>query len=121
MSLSVTPQASPLGARLVEETSSSATPVKNATGASGTIFMIEVDNVLNGTPVYLKVYDNANPTVGTTPADFVLKVPANGRRAIGIPLGLPFTAALSFATVTGAAESNTASPGSAVIARFLTS
>jgi len=121
MALSVTPQASPLGANLIQETSSSSTVVANATGAAATLHMVDIDNAANGSAVYLKIYDNAAPTVGTTAADMVFRCAGSSRRVYALPTGELLANALSFATVTGAAESSTTSPGSAVIVRVLTS
>lgn len=118
--MSVTPQASPLASRLVVETTASATPNVNVTGTSGVIYMIDVDNSANVAAVYLKLYDNPAPTVGTTPADWVVRIGPSVRRSAVIPEGYAYTA-LSFAVVTGAAEDNTTSPASPVIVRLATS
>jgi len=72
-------------------------------------------------PVWVKLYDNAAPVVGTTPSDWVLKVPAGVRRVSSFTQGLDFSTAISFAVVAGAAEANTTAPASAVAIRLLTS
>ncbi|APU88968.1 hypothetical protein Rctr197k_171 [Virus Rctr197k] len=119
MALSITPQASPLATRLVEETAATSTAENNVTGAAGSLYMVDVDNP-NGTVVYLKIYDNAAPTIGTTPADWVFRIPASARRTFAMPLGLAFTA-LSFAVVTGADQASVAAPASGVLVRLVTS
>lgn len=119
MTLSVTPQASPVGARLVQETAAVATVLANVTGGAGVQYMIEVDNP-NATPVWLKLWDSASPTVGTTPADWVYKIAAATRRAVAIPLGFAFTA-LSFAVTAAADQSSTAAPAAGVAVRLVTS
>lgn len=118
MALSVTPQASPLAARLVVEDAATATVRANVTGGAGTISMVEVDNP-NATPVWLKLFDNANPTLGTTAADWVLKIAGSTRRAIPAPAGLAFTA-LSFAVTNTAPEASVAAPPATVIVRIAT-
>lgn len=118
MALSVTPQSSPLATKLVEETAANATTKNNVTGAAGVLYMIDVDNP-NASVVYLKIWDNAAPTIGTTPADFVVKIAASVRRAMAVPLGFAFTA-LSFAVVTGADQANVTSPASGVSVRLAT-
>lgn len=118
--MSVTPQASPLAARLVVETAASATANANVTGASGVLYFADIDNSANVAAVYLKLYNNAAPTVGTTPADWVLRVAPSVRRSVVIPEGFAFTA-LSFAVVTGASEDDTTSPANPVIVRLATS
>lgn len=118
MALSVTPQSSPLASKLVEETAAGPTPKNNVTGGPGSLYMVDVDNP-NVAAVYLKVFDNAAPTVGTTPADLVVRVAAGSRRTMALPLGFAFTA-LSFAVVTGAAEANVGAPVSNVAVRLAT-
>lgn len=121
MTLSVTPQASPLAGRLVAETVAGVAPDNNVLGGAGSLFAIDVDNSANVAPVYLKLFDNAAPVVGTTPADFVFKVPASARRFLASTEGLPFTTALSFACVGGADQANVIAPTNPVIVRLVTS
>lgn len=119
--LSVTPQASPLAQRLVQETVANATSKNNVTGTTGVIYMIDVDNTANVTAVYLKIWDSVGPTVGTTPADWVFKIAASVRTVLSIPTaGLPFAIGLSFAVVTGADQGNAGNPASAVLVRMAT-
>lgn len=55
--------------------------------------------------VYLKLFDDLDPTLGTTAPDFDFKIPASGNGAIefGIPInggaGIPFDNGLSFACI----------------------
>ena len=119
MALSITPQASPLAARLVEETAATSTAEDNVTGGAGALYMIDVDNP-NATAVYLKLFNDANPSLGSTPADWVFRIAATSRRAIAIPLGLDFTA-LSFAVTLNPDESDVTAPASAVLVRLVTS
>lgn len=118
MTLSVTPQASPLGAKLVEETNATATIEANVTGGAGALYMVEVDNP-NAGPIWLKLFDNPTPTLGTTPADWVFKIAATTRRAIAMPLGQAFTA-LSFAVTSAADQGSVAAPALGVLVRLVT-
>lgn len=118
MALSVTPQASPLATILVEETAASSTAKNNVTGGAGILYAIDVDNP-NASSVFLKIYDSAAPTVGTTAADYVLRVAASSRRTVAIFAGFAFTA-LSFAVVAGADQANTTAPASGVTVRLAT-
>jgi hypothetical protein len=120
MTLSVTTQASPFAAKLVQETSASATPDNNVTSAAGVLYLVDIDNSANPAAVYLKVFNNAAPVVGTTPADLVFMVAANTRRSYSMIEGIAF-AALSFACVTGASQANVTSPANPVIVRLLAS
>lgn len=119
MALTITPQANPLGATLVQQTAASATPNNNVLGAAGTLYMVEVDNAANVAAVYVKLFNNAAPTVGTTPADEVYMCPAGVARVWAIPQGVSYSVAVSLACVTGAAEASTTSPPNPVVVRLL--
>lgn len=124
MTLSITAQASPLGAKLVQQTVANATANNNVTGAPGVLYMVDIDNTSNPAVVYLKLFDATAPTIGgeaPSAADWVFKVPASARRVIGIPEGFSFAVGLSFAVVTQPNESALTSPGNPVIVRLLTS
>jgi len=118
---SVTPQASPLGASLVNIADLDNTVCPNVTGGSGTMHMIEIDNTANGgEAIYVKVYDDAAPTVGTTDEDWIFRADAGKSIIYAMPEAVAFTA-LSLAAVKEAATTGTTSPDSAVIVRILTS
>ena len=124
MALSVTPQASPLGANLVQDDNNAgttATPVLNATGAPGSIYMVDIDNAAGAAEVYLKIYDDAAPTVGVTAANWVFRCGVGIRRSCVIPEGYAFANALSFATVIEADQTGTTSSPTDVIIRIVTS
>lgn len=120
MTLSVSTQVSPVGSNLIKETSAGATANNDVTGTSGAIYMIEVDNTANSSASFLKIYDDAAPTVGTTVPDHVFRVPANQTRQIVCPGGMDF-AALSFAMVTAGGTSGTTSPSNAAVVAIVTS
>lgn len=121
MALSVSTQVNPIATRLVEQTSASAAANTNVVGAPCTIFTVDVDNTANVAASYVKLYDNAAPTVGTTNPDIVVLVPAGERRQYVVPEGVAFANALSFACVTVGGTQGTVSPSSAVIVRILAS
>ena len=121
MTLSVSTQVSPVGGKLIVETSAGATPNNNVTGAGGTLYMVDVDN--EGNPAdqaCLKIYDNASPVVGTTAPELVFRVPANTRRNFVIPDGWSFSA-LSFACVTGAGTAGSVAPANPVPVKMVAS
>jgi len=121
MTLSVSTQVSPVGTKLIKDTEANATPETNVTGAAGTLYMLDIDNRGNPADVaYLKIYDDAAPTVGTSDPDFIFKVPVNQRRQIVCPDGLDF-AALSFAVVTAPGTPGTTDPTNPVIVQMVTS
>jgi len=118
MALSTTVQATPLATTLVVQTVTNATPNNNVTGAAGVLYLVDIDNTANAAATFLKIYDAASPTVGTTAATYVIRVAATTRRSIAIVEGFEFTA-LSFAAVTTAAEAGVTSPSSPVVVRML--
>lgn len=72
--------------------------------------------ILNNTganPAYVKIYDHANPTVGTTDPEFVHRVPANTKRVINYNNsdGHAIANGLSVATVTAGGTGGTTGPG----------
>jgi len=121
MAVTVTNQSNPLGAKLVQDTSATGTAVDNTTGASGTLYAIEIDNTNNGAISYFKMANSTDATAGTTAADLCLLCPASSKVNYVFVGGIAFSAGFSHWCVTGAAESNTTSPGSAVIVRYVTS
>ena len=122
MAVSVTNQSSPLGSKIVQDTSATSTAVDNTTGASGTLYMVEIVNTGGGSgDVYFKLADTTNATAGTTAADMVLFCPASSRRTYVFPEGIAFSSGFSHWCVKTAAESSTTAPDATVIARYVTS
>lgn len=121
MSISTTQQATPIGAKLVTETAANATADTDIVSGSATIYMIDIDNSAVAATTYVKLYNNANPTVGTTAPDMVLMVAATTRRVFPFPEGIAFGTAVSFAAVTTGGTSGTTSPTGSVVVRLLTS
>ena len=121
MAVTVTNQSNPLGSKLVQDSSAGNTAVDNTTGASGTLYMVEVDNTANSAIVYFKMANTDDATAGTTAAHLVLIVPASTKMSYVFPTGIAFSTGFSHWCVTEAAESNTSAPSSAVVARYVTS
>lgn len=123
MAVTTTPLSSPIATKLVVDTDSDATSESDVLVGSGTVYMVEVDNTGNGAVSYLKLYDAAAPTIGTTVPDFVLKVPASASRTfvLGAPgTGIAFTN-LSFCAVTTGGTAGTTSPTNNVTVRIMAS
>tara|TARA_R100000781_G_scaffold76173_2_gene47329 strand:+ start:76 stop:438 length:363 start_codon:yes stop_codon:yes gene_type:complete len=119
MAVSVTNQATPLGSKIVQDTDADATAKDNTTGATGTLYYIEVVNPNSGL-VYFKMADTTNATGGTTAAEIVITCTGNATTRVVIPEGIAFSAGFSHWCVTGAAEANTGAPSSNVTARYVT-
>ncbi len=122
MALSVTQQADPLAAKLVLQTSATATADNNVTGSATTVFLIDIDNTANAAqPVYLKLYNDNAPSVGTTSPDCVYMVAGGVRRAYAITEGVAFSTGLSLACVVTGGTSGATGPSSPTIVRVLCS
>lgn len=70
--------------------------------------------------LYLKLFDNVNPTLGTTAPDFVFMIPSSGTQAsFDIPVnggaGIKFNNGLSYAIVTTGGTGGTAGPTAATL------
>jgi hypothetical protein len=120
MAVTVTNQSNPLGSKVVQDTAATNVAVDNATGASGTLYAVEITNP-NGSAVYFKLADVTDATAGTTAADVVLVCPANETKNYVFLGGIAFSNGFSHWCVTAAAEDNTGAPGSSVTARYVTS
>ena|ERR1700676_2210416 len=90
--------------------------------SSAQVYSISVNNLLNGTSVYLKLYNLASGSVivGTTAPDQIVLVPANAivvenYFTSGSTPGKTFAVALSAACVTTGGTTGTTSPASSVI------
>ena len=121
MAITVTNQSTPLGAKIVNDTTVGNTAVINVTGAAGVIYYVEIDNTANAAVSYLKVYDTGTVTVGTTPPDWIFRAYGSANTKYVIPTDVNFATALSYCCVTTAGDGGTASPASAVAVRFVTS
>ena len=121
MAVTVTTQSSPLGTSLVQDTSANNTAANNTLGGNPvTIYMVEVDNTANGGAAsYFKMANAASAVVGTTAADLVFMIPAGTKLSFAFPTGIVFSAGVSHWCVTAAAEAGAASPGSAVVVRYV--
>lgn len=114
MARSITQNANPFGAVLYENTALGATPDDNIRGGATTVYQICVDNSANAAATYLQMFNNAAPTVGTTPPDCQFFVPATSKKTFTFDFtGLAFGTALSMACTTTAGGST--APNSSTI------
>ncbi len=91
------------------------------TTASTVIYMIDIDNTMNGAEAeYVKIWNTAGAvTVGTTVPDLVLPIAANVRRQLVYPEGLTLGTGVAVATVTTGGTGGTTAPGSAITVRIV--
>jgi len=116
MAVSITTLEPVTGARKFEDSNNANVPV-SVKGSAGVIHSITIDNSANGAASYVKMWDLAvgDVTIGITPPDWIIKIPASKPRfTIPIPDGLAFATGLAVATTTTALLAGTTSPSSAV-------
>ena len=106
------------GAKVVRDTSLAAT-FQTAVGASAVLYLIQADNSANAAQVnYLKLWNNASPTVGTTAPDMIVRLPAGSTVKLAITGddadGVTFGTAITMACVQEAGTAGTSAPTSAV-------
>ena len=121
MAVTVTNQSNPLASKLVQDTAATSTAVDNTTGASGTLYMVEIDNSNYGTIVYFKLANATSATAGTTAAAMVFLCPASVKRSYVFPEGIAFSSGFSHWCTTESAESNTDAPSTKPTVRYITS
>jgi len=90
------------------------------TGSSGTFYDVHIVNGRTNT-AFVKLYDAATATVGTTAPDWIFQVPPGTTRSYSFPDGVTFTN-LSYACVTSGGTAGTTSPsgGTTVILHIVT-
>ena len=66
-------------------------------GSAGTLYFVSIQSI-DATPVYLKLFDAASITPGTTSADFQFMCPANATGSLGAGLVLNFSPGIQFGT-----------------------
>lgn len=109
-----------LGTKVWKDVDADST-IETLTGAL-TIHALEIDNTQNTADSFLKIWDNATPTL-TTPAEFILRV-ESGKK---LPLilgslfeGVTFTNNPAFACVTTGGDTGSTSPTNDVKVTFIT-
>lgn len=120
MALTTTPLNNPIGAAIVTQTVCNATPNDDVRAGASTVYQVDIDNTANGAATFVKFYDNAAPSVGTTAPDYIFRVPASVRKVFTLDLsGIAFATALSFAAVTAGGTAGTSNPSSNCAVRIL--
>ena len=119
MAFTVTPQASPLGANLVE--SSLTTTVENVSSGSTSFYYIDIDNTVNSSDVHLKLFDGTTADLSGGVPEMAIKCAASTREVASFPAGITFAIGLTIAMTDGAGFGVTSGPTNAVTVRILTS
>jgi hypothetical protein len=102
MAMKEYPLLPPIGtaSQIYEKVGLSNTPQNDIHEAGAQVYGVDIDCLQNpGEDVYVKFYDNAAPTVGTTDAEMVLRGKSGVVTPYVFPIGIPFVTALSVACV----------------------
>tara|TARA_R110000765_G_scaffold247849_2_gene349818 strand:- start:407 stop:769 length:363 start_codon:yes stop_codon:yes gene_type:complete len=109
MSLSRGTVAGKLGDFIVDQAAANAT-YSLVKGSSTVVYSAYVDNTSNTHAVYLKLYNHATPTVGSTIPAFLVKVQASAKFTMFWPVGPTLGNACTFACVQEPGTAGTTSP-----------
>jgi hypothetical protein len=107
--------------RIFADADADSTSENNVNDGAATIYAVTIDNTVNAAVEYLKLYNNAAPTVGTTDPDMILFITANAVRTFVFKTGNNFATALSYAMVTAGGTGGTTGPTSDVLVKILVS
>lgn len=121
MSNSSTPLNGQVGTAVIQIPSMTSTAENDVIPGSGTLFRAQGDNAANATAkAFVKVYDAAAPTVGTTAPDWVFRITAGKKETfvVGGGVGTALATGLSIACVTAGGTGGTTSPTNAVPGKF---
>jgi hypothetical protein len=115
MAIAIIDLATPSGLKLYENTDLDEVKA-GITAASTVVHSIDIDNG-NGAEVFVKLFNVAvgSVTVGTTPAQVVIMVPASTRLVLPIPGGWTFGTALTAVCLLNAIESDSTNPGATAV------
>lgn len=107
--------------RIIRDADVDATSENNVNDGAATIYGITIDNAANAAREFVKFYNVAAPTVGTTDPDMILFIPLSVARTFIFKTGNNFATALSYAAVTTAGTAGTTGPTSDVVMNVIVS
>jgi hypothetical protein len=117
MAVTITPLGGLTGEfRVIHDADCDNTAENDVCDGTSTIYSVTINNDANAALTYVKFYNNAAPTVGTTAPDMVLQADASETVTYTFKDGLAFfTTSLSYAAVTAGGTAGTTSPTSNVL------
>lgn len=107
MALSATLPLARITSQMVKQTAVGATADNNITGSNATLYVLDATNNHSTATGWLKIFDDAAPTVGTTTPDIVIPLAGNQRQVVTIAEGITSTNAISWAFVNAAGTGGT--------------
>ncbi len=105
--------------RIIRDADCNEVSENNINDGAATIYAITLDNSANAAVSFLKLYNSAAPTVGTTDPDMILKIAASVSRTFVFKTGNSFATALSYAAVTAGGTAGVTGPTSDVIVNIV--
>lgn len=108
---------------IIRNTDANGTVEKDVRAGPTTLYGMYVDNTgTDSAPAYIKFWDHANPTIGTTPPDFVFEIEGSGSgdandvnggnvfMVLNGGSGISFTTGMSYAVVTAGGTAGVTDP-----------
>jgi len=83
--------------------------------SAATVYSVQANNTAVSSDVFVKLYNNASPTIGTSSPDMILKIPASTVKTYHFTSGVVFATALSVACLTAAGTGGVVDPGTVVV------
>lgn len=109
--------APPTGSEYIKDDSVGATAV--VVTQNKKLAHLVVDNSLNSSETFLKIYDSSAPTVGTTDPDIVIQVPASSKLSVSFLDSKPSFTNLAWAALTTPGTGGTTGPTNSVVVEAL--
>ena len=106
-----------IGTHIVEASVSN-NSIQTGDTSAGTIYSVYIDNTGNDEAMYVKLFENASPSLGTTDPGFLFSVAAASTIQYDFPQGIAYSTALTFACVKENADTGTTGPDAAMIVRM---
>ena len=123
MGVTVASVATPLGTKLVIDTSTdtnSSAAEDNVVSGATTVYYVEIDNKNGGSACYVKLQDATNSTPNSSVPEHVFYAPASTKTAYVIETGIAFGTGLSFwGTTTQASATTQTDPSPAPTSKIL--
>lgn len=105
--------------RTIRDADVDATVEKDVSDGPCTLYGARIDNSANAAISYIHMWNNANPTIGTTAPDVVLPVNASDRVTYFFKDGIAFSTSLSYAGKTVGGTAGSTGPTSDVIVELV--
>jgi hypothetical protein len=107
MATSATLPLARITSQMVKNTAVGASADNHLTGSNATIYMLDITNNHGSAKGYFKIFDSANPTVGTTSPEIIIPIAGAQRQIVTIAEGITSTTGISWAFVNAAGTAGT--------------